>query len=229
MKDVIEGKNQAVINVFTKENYKGFCDRLAQKDEQVQQILNTYGYPPIWRREEGFEGLVRIILEQQVSLASALAVFKKLKKNVQTITPENIIGTTEAEFNQYGFSRQKIAYVNNLAREILGNGLDIDHLSLETDEIVRERLIKIKGIGNWTCDVYLLMCLNRLDIFPMGDLALINSMKENGLIGQNHSNQKSLNQKLLKMMILKITKRFKPYRSILAMILWHAYIQKRAR
>ncbi len=214
--------NQSEILEFTQSNYTNYCDQLAQKDEHIHELLKRYGYPPVWEREKGFEGLVRIILEQQVSLASALAVYEKLKKEVLTITPGNIIGLTEADFNLCGFSRQKTAYVKNLAFEILERGLDIDQLSHEADEIVRERLIKIKGIGNWTCDVYLLMCLNRLDIFPMGDLALINAMKENGIIGQKFSNQKSL-----KMTILKLTKRFKPYRSVFAMILWHAYIQKR--
>jgi DNA-3-methyladenine glycosylase II len=205
------------MNVFTQGNYKGFCDQLAQKEKCVHKILNTYGYPPVWEKEKGFEGLVRIILEQQVSLASAFAVYKKLKKNIQTITPENIIDMTEADFKLCGFSRQKTAYVNNLAYEILEKGLNLDQLSNESDEIVRAELIKIKGIGNWTCDIYLLMCLNWLDIFPTGDLALINSMKENGIISRKSSKE----------MILKVTKRFKPYRSIFAMILWHAYIQRR--
>ncbi len=217
MSNVKKGKNQTIINVFTQGNYKGFCDQLAQKEKHVYKILITYGYPPVWEREKGFEGLVRIILEQQVSLASALAVYKKLKKIVQIVTPENIIKMTEADFKLCGFSRQKTAYVNNLAYEILEKDLDLDQLDHESDEIVRERLIKVKGIGNWTCDVYLLMCLNRLDIFPMGDLALINSMKENGLISQKSTKQT----------IVRTVKRFKPYRSIFAMILWHAYIQKR--
>ncbi len=204
-------------NIFTQDNYKGFCDQLAQKDKHVYKILSKYGYPSVWERDKGFDGLVRIILEQQVSLASALAVYKKLKKTIQLVTPENMAKMTQADYKLCGFSRQKTAYVNNLALEILENDLDLDKLTHETDEIVRERLIKIKGIGNWTCDVYLLMCLNRLDIFPVGDLALINSMKENGMIDQKPSKE----------MILKVTKRFKPYRSIFAMILWHAYIQKR--
>ncbi len=217
MSHVEKEKNLTIKNVFAQENYKDFCDRLAQKEKGVHRILTRYGYPPIWKREKGFKSLVRIILEQQVSLASALAVYKKLKKNVQAITPENIIQMTEADFKLCGFSQQKAAYVKNLAREILEKGLDLDQIDRESDEIVRKRLIKIKGIGNWTCDVYLLICLNRLDIFPMGDLALINCMKENGIIGQTSTKEE----------ILRVTKRVKPYRSIFAMILWHAYIVKR--
>ncbi len=217
MKEVQEEKNKIVINVFTQENYKDFCDQLAQKEKNIYQILKRYGYPPIWKREKGFGSLVRIILEQQVSLASALAVYKKLKKNLQAITPENIIQMTETDFKLCGFSQQKTAYVNNLAYEILEKGLDLDQLNRESDEIVRKKLIKIKGIGNWTCDVYLLMCLNRLDIFPIGDLALINCMKENGIIGQKPTKEE----------ILKVTERFKPFRSVFAMILWHAYLEKR--
>jgi DNA-3-methyladenine glycosylase II len=116
-----------------------------------------------------------------------------------------------------GFSRQKMDYVKNLAHAILENTLDLDQLSQEPDHAVRDRLIQIKGIGNWTCDIYLLMCLNRLDIFPMGDLALINSMKENGIIGKKSS----------KSIIKTAANRFKPLRSVFAMILWHAYLRKR--
>lgn len=221
MERMNDGKenSQAKILVFNRENYRKLCDQLALKEEGVCTILDRYGYPPLLEREKGFEGLVKIILEQQVSLASALAVYNKLKKKIHLVTPENITNLTDADFKSCGFSRQKTSYVNHLAHEVLENGLDIVQLSNETDETVRKRLIKVKGIGNWTCDVFLLMCLNRLDIFPIGDLALINSMKENGLINRQSSKEK----------IVNVIKKFKPFRSIFAMILWHAYIEKRKK
>jgi len=208
---------QPAMSVFAHDNYKDYCDLLAEKDKRVSKVLERYGYPPVWKRENGFEGLLRIILEQQVSLASALAVYKKLKTLVGSIDPVHIIHLSGAELRSCGFSRQKAAYAKYLANEILKNGLDFKGLAFEDDAGVKDRLIKIKGIGNWTCDIYLLICLNRLDIFPMGDLALINAMKENGII----------RSKPTKQMILKTTEQFKPYRSVFAMILWHAYIQKR--
>lgn len=206
-----------MIQVFTPSDYHQHCDTLASADKKIAQIITTFGYPVFWERAGGFEGLVRIILEQQVSLASALAVYRKLKQLVDPVTPEGLIRLNETDFKSCGFSRQKACYVKILANEILNHRLDLAAISRLPDDEVRRQLIAIKGIGRWTCDVYLLFCLNRLDIFPRGDLALINSMVENQLINEHPS----------KTDIQKISSRAKPFRSIFAMILWHAYICKR--
>jgi len=131
-------KNIPIPNVFTRENYKGFCDQLTQKDEHVYNILNRFGYPPLWEREKGFKGLVRIILEQQVSLASALSVYKKLKKITSIVSPQNMINMADTDLKLCGFSRQKTAYVKNLAHEILEKDLDLEQLSHKTDGEVRQ-------------------------------------------------------------------------------------------
>lgn len=201
---------------FSIKTYKRFCDDLAKTDICIKNIISVYGYPPFWERRKDFEGLVRIILEQQVSLASALAVYKKLKSLIDPVTPKNLLDLTDDELKSCGFSRQKISYVRILADEILSNGLDLDQLQKQPDEIIRKRLIAIKGIGPWTCDIYLLLCLNRLDIFPIGDLALIKSMQETGFLDHKPSKEEALS----------IASRFKPYRSIFAILLWYAYIKK---
>jgi DNA-3-methyladenine glycosylase II len=209
--------NEMSIETFDKYNLKPICDRLATLNSNLHQMINTYGYPKLWQRERGFAGLVRIILEQQVSLSSAFAVYKKLIKTTGRITPESISSLSDEDFKICGFSRQKKRYVKILAQQVLENGLDIASLDHKTDRKVREILLEITGIGDWTCDVYLLMCLNRLDIFPIGDIALIKSMKENGLVRRSDSKQE----------IIKIVNEFRPFRSVLAMILWHGYIEKR--
>lgn len=206
-----------MIQRFTASNYKDYCDRLAASDKNIQKIIKTFGYPLFSPRPPGFDGLVRIILEQQVSLASALAVYKKLKSLIDPVTPEKLIRLEESDFKRCGFSRQKARYVKILADEILKKRLDLTIISTLPDTEVREKLIAVKGIGNWTCDVYLVFCLNRLDIFPNGDLALIKSMVENQLICAKPS----------KAEIQRVSKLYKPLRSILAIILWHAYIIKR--
>lgn len=204
-----------MIPVFTKSNYKAYCDRLAAGDIAIEKMIDTFGYPLFSQRPAGFEGLVMIILEQQVSLTSARSTYRKLKKTLYPITPEGIIRLADDRLKSCGFSRQKIRYVKILAHEILNHDLDLAVLSELSDDRVRERLTAIKGIGIWTCDVYLLFCLNRLDIFPVGDLALMKSMVENKLIHQNPSRADIQNRSL----------RCKPFRSVFAMILWHSYIR----
>lgn len=206
-----------MIQRFTASNYKNYCDRLAETNKKIQKIIKTFGYPLFSPRSAEFDGLVRIILEQQVSVASALAVYKKLKALINPVTPEKLICLEEGDFKSCGFSRQKTRYVKILANEILEKRLDLTKISTLPDTEVKEKLITVKGIGNWTCDVYLLFCLNRLDVFPIGDLALVKSMVENQLIDKNPS----------KTEIQKVSERHKPLRSILAIVLWHAYIAKR--
>ncbi len=205
------------INCFTKENYLRYCDQLASMEKRIEDLIGSYGYPPMWQRSSTFDGLVRIVLEQQVSLASAMAVFKKLNTAIGVITPEKMMGLDDDIFQSCGFSRQKKKYVKNIANEIVDNNLNFEELSLLPDEVVRKQLISIAGIGNWTCDIYLLMNLNRLDIFPIGDLAVVKAMKETGLVPETGSRED----------IEKTAKKFKPYRSILAMLMWHAYVKKR--
>lgn len=203
--------------VYTRDNYLHFCDLLMEKDVKIASMVAQYGYPPMWKRRSDFEGLVRIIIEQQVSLASAFSVLKKLRNRIGRITPEKISQLSDRGFKECGFSRQKTRYVRILCDEVLNGRLVLKDLeNLENHEI-RSRLTAITGIGQWTCDVYLLLCLRRLDIFPSTDLALVNAMKENAMVpAQSGKDQ-----------IEKTALRYRPYRSILSMILWHAYIKKR--
>lgn len=206
-----------IIETFDENNFTLFCNQLAEKDADLKLIIDTHGHPPIFRRKPNFETLIHIILEQQVSLASAKAALKKLKEKIGSVTPQKIISLTDAELRACYFSRKKIVYAKHLAEAILNKQLKLKTLAAAPDETVRAELKKIKGIGDWTTDVYLMMALQRTNLFPIGDIALVNSMEE----------VKRLVKHTPKDELLLIAEQWKPYRTIAAHLLWHAYIKKR--
>ena len=187
---------------------------LIKIDDDLKEVVAKFGPPPIWGREQGFSTLLHIILEQQVSLASARAAFNKLKNAADPLTPEAFLGFSDAELKGFGFSRQKTRYGRALSEAILNGDLDLVALNNLDDESVRKELIKIKGIGAWTANIYLLMVLLRPDIWPPGDLALAKAMQQvkklRELPGQDEQ--------------LKIAEKWKPWRAVGARILWHHYL-----
>ena len=202
---------------FHETNFKKICNKLSGKDADLKFILKNYGYPPIWTRSNSFATLIHIILEQQVSLASARAAFDKLKEKLGAITPKKLITLSDKEMKACYFSRQKIVYARHLSNAFISGKLKLKKIPPLTNDEIRNQLIQIKGIGDWTVDVYLMHALQRTDLFPLGDIALVNSLKE---VKQLHSH-------ISKEEMLKIVEPWRPYRTIAAMILWHAYIQKR--
>ena len=205
--------------IFTDKNFKSICNRLAKKDAHLQSIIHQYGYPPMWKRPASFETLVHIILEQQVSLASALAALNKLKEKIVQITPQNLLSLSDEELKACYFSRQKIICTKHLASEITSGHLNLEELNTMDNDRIRTALTKIKGIGNWTVDVYLMMVLQRSNLFPLGDIALIKSVKET----------KGLLKETSKEAIALIAEKWKPHQTIAAFILWHGYLGKRKR
>jgi DNA-3-methyladenine glycosylase II len=171
----------------------------------------------MWSRPATFQSLILTILEQQVSLASAYAAFKKLREKIGTVTPVKLLALSDEELRACYFSRQKIVYARELANAIQEKRLQLKKLSAAPDEHIRTELKKIKGIGDWTVDVYLMHALQRTDLFPLGDIALVNSLKE----------VKGLHPHVTKEEMLQIAEAWRPYRTVAAMILWHAYIIKR--
>ena len=202
---------------FNKTNFALFCDKLARKDPGLKGILKQYGYPPMWTRPATFQTLILTILEQQVSLASAYAAFKKLREKIGYVTPAKILALSDEEMRAVYFTRQKMGYARELARAIQSRKLVLKKLGSLTDEEVREQLIQLKGIGHWTIDVYLMHALQRTDLFPLGDIALVNSLKH----------IKELPPHTTKEELLAIAEPWRPYRTIAAMMLWHAYIKRK--
>ena len=172
----------------------------------------------MWTRPNSFETFVHFILEQQVSLASALAALEKLREKIGLIEPKRLLQLNDAELRDCYFSRQKIVYVKSLAKAIMEGQIDLNKMETLSDEIVREKLIALKGIGNWTIDVYLMFVLRHTDIFPVGDLAVRNAMIAVKSLAKDTSKEK----------LLDIAEIWKPYRTVAAMILWHSYLQTRA-
>ncbi len=190
---------------------------LTQKDEIFEQIINQYGLPEIIpSRPEGFETLVLLILEQQVSIDSAKATFLRLRDAVGQIIPKNLISISEEEFRTFGVSRQKAKYINHLADAILTDKIDLSTLSLISADEVREKLIQLKGIGNWTIDVYLMFSLKKEDVLPIGDIAIVNTMKE--LLGLQGKDE-----------MIAYAQNWSPHRTFASFLLWHHYLQKRGR
>ena len=205
------------IRMFNEESFSKLCRKLARQDADLENIIRQHGLPPMWIRPNTFQSLVLFILEQQVSLASAYAAFKKLKERIGVVTPVKILALSDEELRACYFSRQKIIYARELAKAVQSKQINLKKLSLLPDEEVRIELIKLKGIGHWTIDVYLMHALQRTDLFPLGDIALVNSLKEVKLLPKDISKEK----------MLAIAEPWRPYRTIASMILWHAYIQKR--
>jgi len=206
--------NNYMISQFSSTNYKSICDKLASADPDLQKIIDTHGYPPFWSRPNSFESLVHIILEQQVSLASALSALNKLRERVQEITPARIILLTDEEMRACYVSRQKNSYIKYLAGALLSGQLNLDEFHRLADDEIRANLVALKGIGDWTADVYLMFALQRADIFPIGDLAVVNAIKR----------VKQLSAETTCKEMVEIATKWQPYRTLASMLLWHYYL-----
>ena len=187
---------------------------LCRRDRLLGDTVRRNGVPPMWRRPQGFATLLKIILEQQVSLASGAAVYHKLEQQLDRITPEKFLALSDAKLKRCGFSRQKADYCRILAQAIVDCDLNLKSLARKDDETARDCLVALKGIGPWTADCYLLMALRRRDIWPVGDLALRAAVRDlHGL--DNLPDADAMNE---------IAGKWRPYRSVAARILWHFYV-----
>ena len=192
-------------------------DELCSRDTDLRRVVQKFGPPPLWARRPNFATLVRIILEQQVSLASAESTFRRLQGAVQRVTPESVAQLSLAEIRRLGFTRQKAGYCLDLARLIEAGGLNLNHLSRADDGAARAALLEVRGIGPWTADIYLLMALRRPDVWPDGDVALAAAAHR----------VKRLRQRPNFDRLRKIAAKWRPWRSVAARILWHHYLSER--
>lgn len=206
-----------MIDALDEEKLSAACEILAERDEDLAFVFQTYGKPPLWAREEGFATLVHIILEQQVSLASAKSAFDKLVKCVEILTPANFLKLNDAELKAAGFSRQKTVYARGLAEAIGEKKINLEVFRSLPDAEVKTQMKKLKGVGDWTSDIYLLMALRRLDVMPKGDLALhVAWQKLKKLTLRPPPNE-----------FLQIAEKWKPFRAVAARLLWHFYLSEK--
>ena len=205
--------------LLTEETMAHGLSFLSDTDPDLAEILKHLGPPPLRAREPGFPTLVYLILEQQVSLTSARATYDRLADRLSPLTPEGFLELDDATLKNIGFSRQKTAYCRHLALSILENRLNLPGLGEMDTPVARSELMKIKGIGPWTADIYLLSALGRPDIWPKGDLALAVSVQK----------VKNLASRPTPDELAAISTPWQPWRAVAARILWHDYLSNTER
>jgi DNA-3-methyladenine glycosylase II len=203
--------------ILTEKSLALAARELAERDQTLAEIHATYGDPPLWRRASGFTTLVHIILEQQVSLKSAKAMLGRLESAVQPFTPSRFIELGDTYLRSLGVTRQKSAYVLDLSAAIVSGELSFTKLARLGDDEARLALTRIKGIGSWSADVYLLMAMRRADIWPAGDLALAVALKE----------LKGLPHRPGPQELERLAEKWRPHRAVAARMLWQYYLGKR--
>ena len=189
---------------------------LTQKDDVLKRIISEFGLPIIQKREEGFASMCHIILEQQVSIASAKAAFEKLVHLVGKVDPFTIHNATDEDLRSCGISRQKTIYLKDVAQRVIRKELCFSSLPMKKEQQIRNELIQIKGVGNWSIDVYLMFCMQSQDIIPLGDIAIKNTLIEL----YNCQSEEEM---------LAVSSNWKPYRTLASFIIWHYYLKKRGK
>lgn len=202
--------------VVTKKTLGEGLEYLAARDSDLAAVIEAHGPPPIWERPAGFATLVRIILEQQVSLASAKAAFERLEEHLGAIEPELLLTLDDATLRRIGFSRQKAGYCRELAAAIVEGRFALAALRQMSDEAAREELMSLKGVGRWTADIYLLMVLRRADVWPTGDLALAKAAQEVKGLAETPSPE----------VLEEVGLGWRPWRAVAARLLWHHYLSR---
>jgi DNA-3-methyladenine glycosylase II len=205
------------IQFLTESDFERKIKILTQSDRDLAKIIQRFGYPSRWQRKPGFATLIQIILEQQVSLLSAKATFERLCKAVTPLTPDNFLSLDDLQLKAIGFSRQKIRYGRALATAIFNQELNLNNLAKLDDLTIRNKLKQLDGIGDWTVDMYLMMALQRTDVFPKKDLAVTIATQEI----KNLPHRPKLTE------LEAIALPWKPYRSIATQILWHYYLNRK--
>jgi DNA-3-methyladenine glycosylase II len=187
---------------------------LCQQDPDLARVVSRFGPPPLWQRDPGFATLVQIILEQQVSLASARAAYARLVSVASGASAGHINALDERALAAAGLTRQKSGYVRALARAVVTGEFAVERLSGLDDEGAHAELVKLRGIGPWSADIYLLMALGRPDVWPRQDLALAIAMREVKRLRAQPGPDRQL----------EISDSWRPWRAVAARILWHHYL-----
>ncbi len=204
---------------LTRDGLLRAVDELAARDADLAGIVARHGPPPLWDREPGFPTLLHIVLEQQVSLASAQAAFDRLRLAADPLTPATFLALTDVELLAIGFSRQKARYGRALAEVVESGALDLDALSGLDDDAVHRALQALPGIGPWTSTIYLLMVLGRPDVWPAGDMALAAAVGEVKGLGRRPDAAEMTEWGVA----------WRPWRSVAARLFWHDYLARRGR
>jgi DNA-3-methyladenine glycosylase II len=204
---------------LTRANLSIGARQLADIDDDLANVISRLGEPPLWGRRPGFATLVRIILEQQVSLAAAHATYRRLFSFLAGITPERVHAMQISGLRAFGLTRQKSRYCHGLAERILSGRLNLSAIARGPDDVGRQLLLSVPGLGPWSVDIYYLMALRRPDIWPRGDLALVKALCELKRLERLPSIEEQLN----------IAAAWSPWRSVAARVLWSHYLAAKGR
>lgn len=191
--------------------------RLCAQSSLMRSLVQTFGSPPLWQRTQSFETLVHIVLEQKVSLASAMAVMLRVRKLCTGMSAEAFLQLSENELRNAGMSARKVSYCQSIAAAIMAGELNLRSLRHRSDSEVVEELTAIRGIGPWTAGVYLLMSIRREDAWASGDRALLVSYAQSAELATVPSYAQ----------LDEIAKQWQPLRGVAARVLWHAYLSRR--
>ena len=195
------------------------ADLLTAEDPALGAIAEEHGVPPFWSRPPGFPSLALLILEQQVSLESGAAVFRRVSTTAGGVSPERLLDLGLEGLRVAGTTRQKAGYLVSLAEAVVSGQLDLGALAEAPQDVARKALLGLKGVGPWTADVYLLSALRHLDVFPVGDRALqVGTAEALGLSAVPASDDLEF-----------LSEPWRPIRSVAARLIWHAYLTRRGR
>jgi len=196
------------------QNIKKAFEHLVNKEPLFESVLIEKNYELVlFNKKKGFEGLISLIVDQQLSVASAKAIFGRLKGLVKPFNAKNFIEVSEVDLKRVGLSTQKVDYCKGVAYKVVNGDLNLKNLEKKSDSEVIEELVKIKGIGEWTAKCYLLACLKRVDVWPAADLGLMVAIQRlKGM--KNRPNQLTIEE---------MAKPWSPYRSVAALLLWSTY------
>jgi len=190
---------------------------LARRDRDFAALAARNGLPPMWARRPGFPTLVHIVLEQQVSIAAARTLFRRVRERLGGMTPERVADRGVDGLFRLGLTRQKASYCHALARAVLDGSLSLPRIARADDAEGRAALLALRGIGPWSADIYYLMALRRPDVWPVGDLALAVALQE----------VKRLRKRPDAGRQLALSEAWAPWRSVAARLLWHYYLTTR--
>lgn len=192
---------------------------LADEEPAFARVVEEHGAPRFWHRPAGFPTLVWLIMEQQVSLESGAAMYRRLHGLLGTITPERMSSVTENGLREIGVTRQKAVYLHALSRSVLSGDLDLDSLGHIPFEKARDALLSVTGIGPWTAEAYLLSALGFPDVFPLGDRALqVGTAEVLGMTTIPEGGELEM-----------LAEPWRPIRAVAARLIWHSYLKRRGR
>ena len=205
--------NISLSKVFKKHKSKEKIYYLVRQDKDLIDLFINFSNFGEYKRDKGFKGILQLIIEQQLSVASANAIYKKLKGKIPNISPGSFLKLKKSDLKNCGLSKQKINYLTELAKKCEKKEINFRKIHKMDDENLVQEITKIKGIGPWTAQCYMLASLNRDDVWPVADLGLMEAVKRIKKLKERPSEED----------MEKISQIWRPYRSTVANVLWASY------